>query len=97
MNQPPDLSRTWAVVAGIDQYQDSAIGDLKHQVDHACRFTRWLCDRGVPPSQIFLFLSPARPDLDLGVKLFPDAHLNTIFDALDGPIREQRQQQDLLM
>ncbi len=95
MSDHPDPSRTWAVIVGIDQYQDVAIGDLQNQVDHACKFARWLLDRGVLPDHILLFLSPIPASIDLNV-VPKNAKENAIFDSFDQIIRNNSESPDLL-
>ncbi|NES73587.1 MAG: NB-ARC domain-containing protein,Caspase domain-containing protein, partial [Okeania sp. SIO2D1] len=52
-----DQKSTYALVIGIDAYQESDLNREK-LVNHAIDFTKWLRVRGVPAQNIFLCLSP---------------------------------------
>lgn len=49
--------RTCALVVGIERYDAGRAWDLAGPASDAARFTSWLLSRGVPASQILVFLS----------------------------------------
>lgn len=49
---------TYALVVGIEKYNAGPSWDLDGPVNDARNFANWLCSRGVPPKNVFLFLSP---------------------------------------
>ena len=76
--------KTWAIVVGIEQYEFGA--KLPGAANHACRFARWLKDRGVPENQIKLFLSPLTENQNvangLGIQVQP-ASQQAIYCAIE--------------
>ncbi len=66
-----DAARTWALVVGIDVYDDPKIQQLAGAARDAVATVRWLRDLGVPDAQILLHARPcadARPEVDaLGI------------------------------
>ncbi len=89
-----EAKTTWAVVVGIDQYDDPGIGRLEGAAADAVAAVRWLRAIGVPDRQILLHAAPCektRPDIDaLGVPRLEDeasgvpcgpARLNDIWDS----------------
>jgi hypothetical protein len=50
--------KTFAVVVGVEKYAAGTELNLPGPVHDAGRFIRWLLSKGVPSSQILLFLSP---------------------------------------
>lgn len=74
---PPPVSpeKTWALLVGVEQYESPELPRLKGPAQDALGHAKWLRDRGVPPAQIRLCLSPhddpgiqeAAADLGLGV------------------------------
>ena len=53
-----DPRRTHAVVVGIERYRAGPTWNLVGPADDAREFVDWLLERGVPPGQILLHLSP---------------------------------------
>lgn len=54
-------ANAWALVVGIDAYDDVSIPRLRGAVADACAMVRWLQAFGVPDDQILLHLAPS-PD-----------------------------------
>lgn len=50
--------RTYALVVGIEKYNAGTSWNLNGPANDARKFAEWLCSRGVPRENIFLFLSP---------------------------------------
>jgi len=84
--------KTWAVVAGVEKYAGGWEWNLNGPVNDACRFVRWLRDRGVPAGQIKLLLSPLDHNLTQADELELDpkvgvawelATANALHDALE--------------
>lgn len=50
--------RTRAIIVGVEAYAHPLLEDIHGPALDACRFARWLTSRGVPESNIELFLSP---------------------------------------
>jgi hypothetical protein len=94
-------ARAWAIVAGLNQYGDASVPALHHPVEQARRFVAWLLDRGVPPTQIFLCLSPPPAPDDLPVKMravnLRDARLHAIEDVLNQELRPAGANKELLL
>ena len=55
----PEGETTWALVVGIDKYDDDEIPVLTGAVADAVAATRWLQRLGVPQSQILLHAAPS--------------------------------------
>jgi hypothetical protein len=53
-----DPARTYAFAVGVERYDTGAAWHLDGPAADASRFVSWLLSRGVPASQILLFLSP---------------------------------------
>lgn len=49
--------RTYALVVGLEKYNAGTSWNLNGPANDARKFADWLCSRGVPPENIFLFLS----------------------------------------
>ena len=58
MTVAADPARTYAFVVGVERYDTGAAWHLDGPAADASRFVSWLLSRGVPASQILLFLSP---------------------------------------
>ena len=53
-------SKTWALVVGIDRYEDPAVKPLSGAVADAVAFADWLRALGVPDRQVILHAAPTR-------------------------------------
>jgi hypothetical protein len=61
------LERTFAIVVGIEKYDAGSKWNLNGPVNDARKFANWLFNKGVPPSNIFLFLSPLDDNSDIAL------------------------------
>lgn len=84
--------RTWALVVGVESYQEGRAWDLDGPVPDADRFIRWLRRRGVPASQIVALLSPLDRNRQIVNNLVTDRRIrvksqaataNALNDAVD--------------
>lgn len=55
-----DAAATWALVVGIDSYDDANVRDLDGAVADALSFAEWLGRLGVPENQVLLHAAPTK-------------------------------------
>lgn len=86
--------RTHALVVGIERYDAGSAWDLDGPARDAARFTSWLLDRGVPPEQVLVFLSPLDEQL-LDMRLPSELAINparreAVYEAITRTLSERR-------
>jgi Effector-associated domain 2/Caspase domain len=86
--------RTYALVVGVERYDAGLDWDLDGPANDAARFTSWLVDRGVPPDQVLVFLSPLGEQplempLPPGVTVSP-ARREPVIDAITRTLPQWR-------
>src|SRR5262245_40453518 len=61
--------QTFAVLVGVESYAAGGEWNLDGPASDACRFAKWLRERGTPKDRILLFLSPLAENQSLAQKL----------------------------
>src|SRR5512144_3114631 len=83
----PDPTKSWALVVGIDQYNDAIVPPLDGAVADAVAAVQWLRGIGVPDAQILLHAVPRGPSVAAVAALnLPKASNDASFDAIDASL-----------
>ena len=75
MDIDPDPKKTYALVVGIEKYDDPKVPDLNGPARNAVDFAKWLLKKEVSKDNIGLFISPLN---DENNSFIEEANLNDI-------------------